>query len=68
MNLISELQEQMCRIRQEISNKIQEKPAEIVTDEGCGSEPAHATLTEPKPAVGLRPWHIKHCETVVTVE
>ncbi len=45
----------MCRIRQEISNKIQEKPAEIVTEEGCGSEPAHATLTEPKPAVGLRP-------------
>ncbi|XP_058607439.1 liprin-beta-2 isoform X4 [Onychostoma macrolepis] len=50
VNLISELQEQMCRIRQEISSKIQEKPAEMVPQEGCGSEPAHASLTEPKPA------------------
>ncbi|KAI2654001.1 Liprin-beta-2 [Labeo rohita] len=46
VNLISELQEQMCRIRQEISSKIQEKPAETVPEEGCGSEPA----AEPKPA------------------
>ncbi|KAK2895105.1 hypothetical protein Q8A67_012334 [Cirrhinus molitorella] len=46
VNLISELQEQMCRIRQEISSKIQEKPAEMVPEEGCGSEPA----AEPKPA------------------
>ncbi|XP_016342388.1 liprin-beta-2 isoform X2 [Sinocyclocheilus anshuiensis] len=50
VNLISELQEQMCRIRQEISSKIQEKPAEMVPEEGCGSEPALASLTEPKPA------------------
>uniref|UniRef100_A0A9J7Y2W9 PPFIA binding protein 2a n=1 Tax=Cyprinus carpio carpio TaxID=630221 RepID=A0A9J7Y2W9_CYPCA len=50
VNLISELQEQMCRIRQEISSKIQEKPAEMVPGESCGSEPAHASLTEPKPA------------------
>ncbi|XP_026087036.1 liprin-beta-2 isoform X2 [Carassius auratus] len=49
VNLISELQEQMCRIRQEISSKIQEKPAEMVPEEGCGSEPAIAYLTEPKP-------------------
>ncbi|XP_016106051.1 liprin-beta-2-like [Sinocyclocheilus grahami] len=49
VNLISELQEQMCRIRQEISSKIQEKPAEMVPEEGCGSEPAYASLTEPKP-------------------
>ncbi|XP_026143583.1 liprin-beta-2 isoform X3 [Carassius auratus] len=50
VNLISELQEQMCRIRQEISSKIQEKPAEMVPGESCGSEPAHASLTESKPA------------------
>ncbi|XP_042630915.1 liprin-beta-2-like isoform X1 [Cyprinus carpio] len=50
VNLISELQEQMCRIRQEISSKIQEKPAEMVPEEGCGSEPELASLTEPKPA------------------
>ncbi|XP_016091848.1 liprin-beta-2-like isoform X2 [Sinocyclocheilus grahami] len=50
VNLISELQEQMCRIRQEISSKIQEKPAEMAPEEGCGSEPALASVTEPKPA------------------
>lgn len=49
VNLISELQEQMCRIRQEISSKLPEKPAEMVSEEGCGSEPAQASLTEPKP-------------------
>lgn len=71
MNLISELQEQMCRIRQEISIKIPEKPVEMVPEEGCGSEPVQAFLIEPKPVVGLRSRHLdklKHCGTVVTVE
>ncbi|XP_067275377.1 liprin-beta-2 isoform X2 [Pseudorasbora parva] len=49
VNLISELQEQMCRIRQEISSKIPEKPAEMVPEECCGSEPVQAFLTEPEP-------------------
>ncbi|KAK7160705.1 hypothetical protein R3I93_008387 [Phoxinus phoxinus] len=49
VNLISELQEQMCRIRQEISSKIPEKPVEMVQEEGCGSDPVQAFLTEPKP-------------------
>ncbi|XP_051726974.1 liprin-beta-2 isoform X1 [Ctenopharyngodon idella] len=49
VNLISELQEQMCRIRQEISVKIPEKPVEMVPEEGCGSEPVQAFLIEPKP-------------------
>ncbi|KAL0169049.1 hypothetical protein M9458_037271, partial [Cirrhinus mrigala] len=59
-------------IRQEISSKIQEKPAETVPEEGCGSEPA----AEPKPAVGLRSghaqtlWNCAHCglESVGTPE
>ncbi|XP_077104301.1 liprin-beta-2 isoform X3 [Siphateles boraxobius] len=49
VNLISELQEQMCRIQQEISSKIPEKPAEMVPEKGCGSDPVQAFLTEPKP-------------------
>lgn len=49
VNLISELQEQMCRIRQEISSKNPEKPAEMIPEEGYGSEPAQASQTEPKP-------------------
>ncbi|KAA0714629.1 polypeptide-interacting protein-binding protein 2 [Triplophysa tibetana] len=52
VNLISELQEQMCRIRQEISSKITEKPVEMDPEKGC--EPVQASLTEPKPAVGQR--------------
>ncbi|XP_056622691.1 liprin-beta-2 isoform X3 [Triplophysa dalaica] len=52
VNLISELQEQMCRIRQEISSKITEKPLLLDQEKGC--EPAQASLTEPKPAVGQR--------------
>lgn len=42
----------MCRIRQEISSKITEKPLLLDPEKGC--EPAQASLTEPKPAVGQR--------------
>ncbi|KAG1946503.1 liprin-beta-2 isoform X2 [Pimephales promelas] len=49
VNLISELQEQMCRIRQEISSKIPEKPVEMVPEECCSSDQVQAFLTEPKP-------------------
>jgi len=54
----------MCRIRQEISSKIPEKPAEMVPEEGCGSDQVQAFLTEPNPVVGLRSGHLdklKHC-------
>ncbi|XP_051580694.1 liprin-beta-2 isoform X2 [Myxocyprinus asiaticus] len=50
VNLISELQEQMCRIRQQISTKSPEKPAEMDPEEGFAHEPTQAVLTDPKPA------------------
>ncbi|XP_026855328.2 liprin-beta-2 isoform X1 [Electrophorus electricus] len=46
VNLISELQEQMCRIQQELSCKIREKQdaeaQELDPDEGAGASPAEA--------------------------
>ncbi|KAI7790187.1 putative liprin-beta-2 [Triplophysa rosa] len=50
VNLISDLQEQMCRIRQEISSKITEKPVEMDTEKGC--EPAQTSASSA--AVGQR--------------
>ncbi|XP_073709395.1 liprin-beta-2 isoform X1 [Misgurnus anguillicaudatus] len=50
VNLISELQEQMCRIRLEISSKIPEKPVKMDPKESCVSEPVKDSLTETKPA------------------
>ncbi|TRY83402.1 hypothetical protein DNTS_020277 [Danionella cerebrum] len=47
VNLISELQEQMCQIRQEISRK---KPAEMILEGSKGLESEQSTAAEPKAA------------------
>ncbi|XP_046720651.1 liprin-beta-2 isoform X2 [Silurus meridionalis] len=50
VNLISELQEQMCKIQQELSSKIQEKkPVKNQDDEDSGTD---ASLNEPAEAEG----------------
>ncbi|KAI5624340.1 liprin-beta-2 isoform X2, partial [Silurus asotus] len=50
VNLISELQEQMCKIQQELSSKIQEKkPVKNQDDEDSGTD---APLNEPAEAEG----------------
>lgn len=70
VNLISELQEQMCRIQQELSCKIQEKKAaEIQEDEDTDTdallnEPASAeeTSAEEQSSGDLSAEELCHCE------
>lgn len=64
VNLISELQEQMCRIQQELSSKIQEKKAaEILEDEDSDSDTSvEETSVEEQSSGEFSAEELCHCE------